>query len=86
MPADCRHTVVVVPLNYTPYVWGWPNRFVARMKAAGSPVFVMGPYHKGTAFGGIDTVEEFRELPADYGGGIWTDEIETIVPLVRGGN
>jgi glycerophosphoryl diester phosphodiesterase len=83
MPRICRNTIIVVPINYTRLLWGWPNRFLARMQAAGSPVFVAGPYQRGEEIGGVNTQEQFDRLPRDYRGGIWTDEIEVIGPLVR---
>ncbi|MEA2953680.1 MAG: glycerophosphoryl diester phosphodiesterase [Alphaproteobacteria bacterium] len=84
VPRSCRNTIIVVPINYTWLIWGWPNRFLARMQAAGSLVFVAGPYHSNEEVGGINTEEQFRALPQDYRGGIWTDEIEVIAPLLRG--
>jgi glycerophosphoryl diester phosphodiesterase len=53
------------------------------MKAANSEVFVLGPYRGGEFSTGIDTPEQLARLPQDYSGGIWTNEIETIAPLVR---
>jgi len=73
----------MVPLNYAPVMWGWPNRFLGRMGAAGSEVFVAGGLSKAGGMNGIDTVEEFRRLPQGYAGGIRTDEIGTIGPLVK---
>jgi glycerophosphoryl diester phosphodiesterase len=83
MPRSCRHTIIVVPINYSWLLWGWPNRFLARMQAAGSPVFVAGPYHRGEEIGGVNTQEQLGRLPRDYRGGIWTDEIEVVAPLVK---
>jgi glycerophosphoryl diester phosphodiesterase len=83
VPASCRHTIVMVPLNYTWAIWGWPDRFVARLKNEDSDVFVAGDYGGGDAAGGIDTPEQLGRLPISYSGGIWTDEIGTIGPLVR---
>jgi glycerophosphoryl diester phosphodiesterase len=83
VPRSCRNSIIVVPLNYTWLAWGWPNRFLARMQAAGSLVFVAGPYHADDEVGGVNTEAQFRALPKDYRGGIWTDEIEVIAPLVQ---
>jgi len=83
LPDGCRHTVLLVPLNYTWAMWGWPNRFLSRMTKADTEVFVAGDYHGGS-LDGIDTEEEFRRLPAGYSGGVWTDEIGLIAPLVTG--
>ncbi len=83
VPAACHNSIVGAPINYTWLAWGWPNRFLARMEAAGSLVFVAGPYQTGEEVGGINTEEQFRRLPKDYRGVIWTDEIEVIAPLLH---
>jgi len=51
------------------------------MSAAESAVFVLGPYDGGDFSTGIDTPELFERLPANYSGGIWTNEIEDIARL-----
>ena len=83
LPEACRNAMVLVPVNVAPWLWGWPDRFLDRMKAANSEVFVLGPYRGGEFSTGIDTAEQFTRLPANYSGGIWTNEIETIAPLAR---
>jgi glycerophosphoryl diester phosphodiesterase len=50
------------------------------MKAANSEVFVLGPYRGGEFSTGIDTPEQFAQ---NYSGGILTNDIEAIAPLVR---
>lgn len=82
VPASCRNTVLLVPLNYAWVAWGWPNRFLDRMAAAGSEVYLVGPY-TGRAFTtGIDTALDVGQLPVAYNGGIWTNRIQAIAPLV----
>lgn len=81
VPRACANAMVLVPINAGPWLWGWPDRFLNRMEAAHSVVFVLGPYHGGEFSTGIDTPELFDELPAHYSGGIWTNEIETIASL-----
>jgi glycerophosphoryl diester phosphodiesterase len=83
VPKACRHAMVMLPINVAPWMWGWPDRFLNRMKAANSEVFVLGPYRGGEFSSGIDTPEQFARLPQNYSGGIWTNEIEAIAPLVR---
>lgn len=80
----CADMVILVPSNIAPWLWGWPGKFLARMRAVRSDVFVLGPYHRGQASTGIDTAEALRALPAGYSGGIWTDEIEVIAATVSG--
>jgi len=83
VPKACNNAMVLLPINVAPFMWGWPDRFLNRMKAANSEVFVLGPYRGGGFSSGIDTPEQFARLPQNYSGGIWTNEIEAIAPLVR---
>lgn len=83
VPAACRNTMVLVPVNYAPLLWGWPNRFLARMQSAGTDVYVVGPYTGGDFSTGIDTPEDLARLPSGYSGGIWTNRVDVLAPLVR---
>jgi len=83
VPKACTNAMVMLPINVAPWLWGWPDRFLNRMKAANSEVFVLGPYSGGEFSTGIDTPEQFARLPQNYSGGIWTNEIEAIAPLAR---
>jgi glycerophosphoryl diester phosphodiesterase len=75
VPESCRRTLLLLPLNYANWLWGWPVQLVQRMEQAGSAVFVMGPYG-GTFSQGLDTREQLEQLPRGFRGGIWTDEIQ----------
>lgn len=84
VPPACRDTMVMVPINYAWLLWGWPNRFLQRMAAAGSGVILIGPYAPGDAgTSGIDTPELARQVPADFPGYVWTNEIATIAPILK---
>ena len=76
--------IVPVPINFAPWLWGWPNRFLDRMNAAGSMVLLLGPYQPGDAgSSGIDTPELAASVPRPFDGYVWTNEIATIAPLLR---
>lgn len=81
VPPACQNAMVLVPVNIAPWLWGWPDRFLARMNDANSVVFVLGPYSGGEFSTGIDTPELFARLPQGYAGGIWTNEIEAIATI-----
>lgn len=83
VPAACRRTIVLVPINIAPWLWGWPDRFLNRMEAVGSAVFAIGPYRGGDFSTGLDMREDLARLPGGYTGGIWTNEIVTVGRLVR---
>lgn len=81
VPGVCRNAILVLPENRARYLWGWPHLFIARMHSVGTDVFVVGS-DSATAFG-IDTAEDFARVTGDnYSGGVWTDHIEVIGPLV----
>ena len=82
VPEVCHNMLLMVPLNVGPWLWGWPLRFVDRLASVGTQVYVVAPY-QGEGFSrGINTAEEYYQLPPYYAGGIWTDHIERISPLI----
>jgi glycerophosphoryl diester phosphodiesterase len=83
VPAACRHSLLLVPVNVAPWLWGWPNGLIRRMAGAGSIVIVVGPYSGGEFSRGIDSADDFARLPAGYAGGIWTNRIDRLRALVR---
>lgn len=78
VPTSCSNGVVYLPINLAPKMWGWPDRLLSRFHSAGSEVFVIGAYHGGDYSNGVDTVAEFESLPADWSGGIMTNELELL--------
>lgn len=82
-PDACRNTIVFVPLNYGWIGWGWPNRFLERMRGAGSEVYVTGPIEPGAMLSiyGIDDEATFNRVPRGWRGGVATDAVEVIGPL-----
>lgn len=54
------------------------------MAAAGTEVFVAGPWGGEGYSRGIDDEAMFRRLPDGYAGGIGTNRIDRIAPLVDG--
>jgi len=84
VPAACRHTILFVPLNYRWAAWGWPNRLRARMEAAGTDTYLIAPVDRhDPGLGGIDTPEQVANLRPAYSGGISTDRIDVIGPLLK---
>lgn len=83
VPHDCSNMVVFVPINATPWLWGWPDRFLSRMESVNSSVFVIGPYYGGDFSTGIDTPAELARLPHGYSGGVLTNEIEMVAHALK---
>ena len=86
VPEACRNTYVLVPGNFAWALWGWPNRFAARMRDAGSQIILLGPYEAGDpGTRGIDSAEEVSLIPANFDGYVWTNRIEIIGPMLKDG-
>ncbi len=84
VPEACRNTIIMLPINVAPFVWGWPNLFLARLRDAGTSVILLGPYAAGDpGTAGIDTPELLAQVPDTFTGYIWTNKIESIGPLAR---
>lgn len=83
MPEACRGTMIMLPINLAPWVWGWPNLFFQRVRNAGSEVILLGPYEAGDpGTAGIDTLEQLAQVPAEFDGYVWTNRIELIGPAL----
>lgn len=82
VPSACRNTMLLVPANYAWVLWGWPNRFLARMREAGAEVYLLGLYAGGDFTTGVDTALDVGRIPDGYSGGIWTNRIQAIAPLL----
>ncbi len=83
VPDACRGSAIGVPVNWRWAFWGWPNRFLARMKAADVDVLLLGPVHGGFNSAGLSQAAELDAVPPGFPGTIWTDEIEVIGPEAR---
>jgi len=84
MPTACHNTVVMVPINVAPWLWGWPHLFQQRLHAVNSRVLLIGPVARGdTGTTGVDTLEMLDRIPAGFSGYVWTNRIELIGPAVR---
>jgi glycerophosphoryl diester phosphodiesterase len=84
LPAACRNSLILVPVNYAAWLWSWPDGFINRMKRVSTEVFVVGRYDGGDFSSGIDTADDLKQLAPWPRAGIWTNRIDRIAPLVRG--
>lgn len=76
VPESCRNTIVGIPIDYAPYLWGWPRAFMSRMKQVNTQVILTG-WSNGHS-DGIDDPERIKALSQDFRGIIWTDKIESV--------
>ncbi|PWW03595.1 glycerophosphoryl diester phosphodiesterase [Hoeflea marina] len=82
VPAACRRAIVLVPIDVAPWLWGWPDRFTARMHRAGSEVVLRGPIAGEAAGDGIDTQQLAARVPPGFAGLVWTNNIAAVRPTL----
>ena len=84
VPQSCRNGAIVIPINYQPLFWGWPNRLIKRMDSVGTKVIVIGP--SGSENGmGLTLPEQLGKVPSSFKGYIWVEDIWTVGPALRPG-
>ena len=83
VPKACRRGMVFVPEDRAWLVWGWPNRFLVRMQSVGSETFVAGGITGRMGLEGIDTPAQISRLPARWRGGVSTERIDVVGPLLK---
>ena len=81
IPNSIRNMEIHVPLKYAELFWGWPDKFLQRMDKANTRV-VLVQYVNGWSEG-FDSENDLTKLPEGYTGGIWTNRIDVIGPLLK---
>jgi glycerophosphoryl diester phosphodiesterase len=80
LPASCVGSVIGVPINYRQLVWGWPNRFLERMRQSNTTVIFLGNVENENGAPGITDPDDLDAVPSGFNGLIWTDAIEKVGP------
>lgn len=83
VPEACRRGTLLIPVNVAKWMWGWPDRFLDRMQDADTHVYLLGPYSGGVFSEGLDDPQLIRQLPDGYSGGISTDALDLVMPLIK---
>ncbi len=81
VPESMRNTQLHLPLNYCKLLWGWPDKFLARMERADTRVVITAG--TGGFSEGFDFEQSLAAIPEGFTGYIWTNSIEIIAPLIR---
>lgn len=85
LPASCRGGTLIVSLDTQWAFWGWPDRLIARMEAAGGRVLLVGPQGNDAMPMGLALPEQLGKVPASYNGYLWVEDIWTVGPALRPG-
>lgn len=83
VPESCKNDTMLLTLDDLGYtLWGWPNRFLARMKAANVRLIIAEDVVDGQ-IKGLTDVNQYGEIARTYNGYIWVDNIEELGPALK---
>jgi glycerophosphoryl diester phosphodiesterase len=83
VPAICRNGVMLLSLNEVGYtLWGWPNRFLARMQAANTRVIIAESIGADGSIKGLANAEQYGDIANSFNGYIWIDNISDLGPAL----
>ena len=83
VPDTCKNGTMLLLLNDLGFtLWGWPNRFLSRMKEADVRVIIAEDVVDGQ-IKGLTDVNQYGDIANSYNGYIWVDNIEELGPALR---
>ncbi|MGT2907720.1 glycerophosphodiester phosphodiesterase family protein [Streptococcus dentiloxodontae] len=76
LPDDIKNTELRIPLKYASFLWGWPNKFMERMRSVNTKVeLILG---NGSKSEGFDSLTDLKQIPKGYDGYVWTNKIDKV--------
>jgi len=81
VPAACQNTQIHISETYASWMWGWPDKFIKRLENVDTRVFIVAG--DGGWSEGFDTAEDVKRLPSNYSGGVWTNRIDVVAPILQ---
>jgi glycerophosphoryl diester phosphodiesterase len=82
LPASCRDTSLILPIDQRWKIWGWPYRFLDRIAKAKSRILIFGPAGQ-RELRGLDQPEQYDQVPANFHGYLFVEDIWTMGPSLR---
>ncbi len=83
VPVSCQNGSMLLTLDDLGYsLWGWPNRFLARMQAANVRVIIAEDVVDGQ-IKGLSDVNQYGDIADSYNGYIWVDNIQDLGPALK---
>lgn len=83
VPRTCHNGVMLLTLDDLGYtLWGWPDRFLARMKDANVRLVIAEDVVDGR-IEGLTDVKQYGDIADSYNGYIWVDNIQDLGPALR---
>lgn len=79
IPESLENKILLLPADYAPFIWGFPQKFIDRMESVNTiVVLVKGD---GSPAEGYDNIVEMQEIPKGFNGYIWTNRIDLVTDV-----
>jgi hypothetical protein len=83
VPAACRGGTMLLSMDDLGFtLWGWPDRFLARMNDAGTEVIIAQSV-EGNTITGLHRVDQYGDIASSFNGTIVIDNIAELGPALR---
>ncbi len=83
VPESCKNGTMLLTLDDLGFtLWGWPNRFLGRMKDFNVRLIIAEDVVDGQ-IKGLTDVNQYGDIANSYNGYIWVDNIEELGPALR---
>jgi glycerophosphoryl diester phosphodiesterase len=82
-PNECEGGTLFIPVNRQWLFAGWPNRLIERMEAVGARTVLVGPHGEDHAPMGLTMPEQVGDIPVNFNGWVWVDDIQAVGPALR---
>lgn len=83
VPESCRSATMLLTLDDLGIgLWGWPDRFLARMAENDVRVIIAADVTEA-GITGLTELPQYGEIASSYNGYIWIDDIEKLGPALR---
>ncbi|MCB5425302.1 glycerophosphodiester phosphodiesterase [Altererythrobacter sp. CC-YST694] len=83
LPESCEGGTMLVTMENSFFLWGWPNRLIGRMEAEGGRIVIAPPARDNSPLGGLSLPEQIGEIPSTFNGYIWIDDMWTVGPALH---
>ncbi|MEO1168094.1 MAG: glycerophosphodiester phosphodiesterase family protein [Pseudomonadota bacterium] len=83
VPEECSGGFISIPITRQWMIWGWPNRFNARMRAANIRPMIVRANDGDAVPTPLETFDEIADVPQDFRGLLWLADIDTMGPSIR---
>jgi glycerophosphoryl diester phosphodiesterase len=83
VPNACQGATVAVTLDERWKIWGWPSRFLSRMRGAEARMMMAQRLDEGGLPVGLNAVEQIPLVPRHYKGTLWIDDMHDVGRAIR---